>query len=180
MEKVHPIKEKRDINKMKKALHGRDLLLFTMGISFGLRISDLLTIKIGDIRGKDYYIVTEEKTKKKRKITINPEIKKQVAQLDGPDDEYIFKSRKGKNKPISRVQAYRILNEAAERAGIRDKIGGIGTHSLRKTFGYQLYKKTNDIALVMMVLGHSSPGVTLNYIGITDENISDAYMMIEV
>lgn len=180
METVQPIKDKRDINKMKKALHGRDLLMFTMGISFGLRITDLLSIKIGDVRGKDYFIIAEEKTKKKRKITISPEIKKQLAQLDGADEEYIFKSRKGVNKPISRVQAYRVLSDAAMRCGIRDKIGGIGTHSLRKTFGYQLYKKTNDIALVMMIFGHSSPKVSLSYIGITDERISDAYLLIEV
>jgi integrase len=180
MNKVEPIRETRDIEAMKKALSGRNKLMFVMGVSFGLRISDLLALKIGDLRGKDFFIIGEEKTKKKRKITLSDTVKEEIAKLDGADNDYVFQSRQGGNKPISRVQAYRILKEAAKRAGILDKIGSIGCHSLRKTFGYQIHKKGVDITRLMAIFGHSSPEITLAYIGITDDEIGDAYLMIEV
>jgi integrase len=95
----------------------------------------LLELKIGDLRGKDSFVIGEEKTKKKRKITLSPAVKEEIAKLEGNAAEYVFKSRQGGNKPISRVQAYRVLNAAAKKVGI----GSIGCHSLRKTFGYQLH-----------------------------------------
>jgi len=180
MNKVEPIREAKDIAAMKKALSDRNRLMFIMGVSFGLRISDLLTLRLGDLRGKDSFMIGEEKTKKKRKITLSVAVREEIAKLEGADSDYVFKSRQGGNKAISRVQAYRILNDAAKRAGILDKIGSIGCHSLRKTFGYQLHSKGVDITRIMAIFGHSSPEITLAYIGITDEEISDAYLMIEV
>lgn len=180
MNKVEPIRHTRDIEAMKKALAGRNKLMFIMGVSFGLRITDLLSLRVGDLRGKDSFIIGEEKTKKKRKITLSSSVKEEIAKLEGSADDYVFKSRQGGNKPITRVQAYRILNDAAKRAGILEKIGSIGCHSLRKTFGYQLHSKGVDITRLMAIFGHSSPQVTLAYIGIQDDEISDAYLMIEV
>lgn len=177
---VNAIKSKRDFNKIKRHLHGRNQALLTLGTAFGLRISDLLTLKIGDVRGKDQLVFVESKRGKKRYITLSPSVKKIVNEFEGADDEYIFKSRKGKNKPISRVQAYRILNDAVERAGLSDKLGPIGTHSLRKTFGYRLYEQGLDITRIMTILGHSSAKETLRYIGVTADEIADAYMSIEV
>jgi len=84
------------------------------------------------------------------------------------DEEYLFKSRKGENKPISRVQAYRILNSAAEHVGLQE----VGTRTLRKTFGYWHYKQNKDVALLQQIFNHSSPSVTLRYIGI-NEDIKD-------
>ncbi|MFB4163665.1 tyrosine-type recombinase/integrase [Alteribacillus sp. JSM 102045] len=178
---VNAIKSKRDRNKMKSALHGRNRLLFTVGVSLGMRISDLLTLKVGDLRGKDTLIINEGKTDKKRRIKLNATIRKEVAQLKGVrDDEYLFRSAKGDNRPISRVQAYRILNAAAERAGIADKIGGIGTHTLRKTHGWILHENGVDITRIQAMLNHSSPAITLQYIGITQDEIDDAYEAIEI
>ncbi|MET3507271.1 tyrosine-type recombinase/integrase [Halalkalibacter oceani] len=177
---VNPIKSDRDIAKMKAALHGRNRLMFVMGVSLGLRISDLLEIKIGDVRGKTELVVTETKTKKPRRIKLSKTVIAEVKKLEGADDEYIFRSRQGGNKPISRVQAYRILNEAAERAGIADKIGAIGTHSLRKTFGFKLYTQGIDVTRIMAILNHSTPAMTLKYIGITRDEIDAAYEAIEV
>ncbi len=62
MNEVQPIREKRQINAIKKALRGRDLLLFTLGINSGLRISDILALKVGDVRGKDFVAITEVKS----------------------------------------------------------------------------------------------------------------------
>ncbi|MFO6497608.1 tyrosine-type recombinase/integrase [Bacillus sp. z60-11] len=102
-----------------------------------------------------------------------------VSQLEGDDDDYVFASRKG-GKTITRVQAYRILNDTAKRAGIYDKIGGIGTHTLRKTFGYRLYENGVDVSRIMSILNHSSERDTLKYIGITADEIEAAYESIEV
>jgi integrase len=103
---------------MKRALSGRNKLMFVMGVSFGLRISDLLELRIGDLRGQDFFIIGEEKTKKKRKITLSDNVKEEIAKIEGADADYVFQSRQGGNQPISRVQAYRVLNAAAKKVGI--------------------------------------------------------------
>ncbi|SCA85360.1 tyrosine-type recombinase/integrase [Bacillus glycinifermentans] len=180
---VFPIKSKRDFNKMKNALDGRNRLLLTLGTAFGLRISDLLTLKVGDLRGQDLLHIREKKRKKLRVITFSPSVKREIKEYisnDVADDDYVFASRQGGGKPITRVQAYRILNDASKRAGIYEKIGGIGTHSLRKTFGYRLYENGVDITRIMSILNHSSERETLRYIGITADEISEAYESIEV
>lgn len=177
---VHPIKSKRDFNKLKNALHGRDRLLLTLGTAFGLRIGDLLKLKIGDLRGKKSLTIRETKRRKVRTITFSKSVLREIETLTGSDEEYVFKSRKGDNHPISRVQAYRILHDAAKRAGIDKNIGNIGTHTLRKTFGYRLYENGYDVSRIMAILGHSSEKETLRYIGVTADEIAEAYESIEV
>lgn len=180
---VDAIKTTRDINKMKKALHGRDRLLFVLGVSLGLRVSDLLALKIGDLRGKEYLTLVESKTETTRKrrthrrIKLSATVKREVAALDGADSDYVFKSQKGANRPITRQHAYRVLNEAAKRAGVNV---AVGTHTLRKTFGWQLYAKGFDITRIMEIFGHSTPAMTLKYIGITSDEIDNAYEAIEI
>lgn len=169
MNEVQPIKSIRDISRMKKALRGRDLLLFTLGINTALRISDLLTLTTSDVSG-DYIVLTESKTKKTKRIKINASAREAIRKL-APEEGPLFPSRKG-GKSISRVQAYRILNAAAERAGVTVEIG---CHSLRKTAGYHTYKKTGDIALTMKLLNHSSERETLRYIGLDAETLDDTY-----
>lgn len=169
MNEVQPIKSIRDISRMKKALRGRDLLLFTLGINTALRISDLLTLTTSDVSG-DYITLVESKTKKTKRIKINASAREAIRKL-APEEGPLFPSRKG-GKSISRVQAYRILNAAAERAGVTVEIG---CHSLRKTAGYHTYKKTGDIALTMKLLNHSSERETLRYIGLDAETLDDTY-----
>ncbi|WP_409305632.1 tyrosine-type recombinase/integrase [Peribacillus sp. SCS-155] len=159
-------------------MHGRDLLLFVFGINSGLRISDILKLKVGDVRGKDSILVREQKTSKSKRFIFNKSIKdavKQCIPTSAGDDEYVFKSRKGDNKPITRVAAYRILNDAAERAGVADNIGPIGTHSMRKAFGFHAYKNGTDLVWLQSIFNHSSQAVTLKYIGINQERIDEVY-----
>lgn len=181
MNEVQPIRDVRQINAMKKALHGRDLLLFIFGINSGLRISDILKLKVGDIRGQDSIVVHETKTGKPKRFIFNKSIKDAVSRLipaETPATDFVFKSRKG--GAISRVQAYRILNDAAERAGIADKIGAIGTHTMRKTFGYHAYNNGTDLALLQSIFNHSSQAVTLKYIGINQDRIDEVYANINL
>ena len=85
--------------------------------------------------------------------------------------EYLFKSRKGNNTPITTVQAYRIINEAGKRIGLKE----IGTHTMRKTFGYWHYQQYKDVAILQEIFNHASPSVTLRYIGINQDIIDNSY-----
>lgn len=176
---VQPIRNKRDIDRMKKALHGRNLLLFTFGINSALRISDILKLKVGDVRGKDALVLRETKTRKTKTFRLNKAIVQAVKELvpaDANDNDWLFPSRKG-NAAITRQQAYRVLNEAAERAGLSLDIG---THTMRKTMAYHAYKAGVDLTLLMMILNHSSQRETLKYIGITQQSIDDVYVNVNL
>lgn len=181
MNTVDAIKNKRDINKIKRCLHGRNRLLFTLGVSLGLRISDLLKLKVGDLRGKTFLKIKEGKTGKYRRIDFSNSVLRDTSKLTGDDDDYVFESRKrnadGSGRPISRTQAYRILNAAAERARVDL---AIGTHSLRKTHGWLLYNNGVPLSRIMVMLNHSSEAVTARYIGITQDEITAAYRSLEV
>lgn len=177
MNEVQPIRDKRKISSMKKHLHGRNKLLFVLGINLGLRISDLLALKVSDFfelngRFKKHLVVTEQKTGKTRRIALSAAVKKEIKSQDieYSEDAYMFPSRKGGN-PIGRVQAYRLLNEAAARAGVSE----LGTHTLRKTFGYHAYKGGTSLTNLQKVFGHSSEKHTMRYIGITQDNIDNVY-----
>jgi integrase len=180
---VQPIRTLDGIEAMKKALKRkqwlkeevswqseRNYILFCLGINTGLRVSDLLNLKIKDVKGKKRFIVKEGKTDKPRTIYVNglyEELNAYIKTLKGT--EWLFPSRKG-DKAISRIQAYRALNKASEYAGLES----VGTHTMRKTFGYWYYKKTLDIVSLQKILNHSHPAITLEYIGITAEQIEDS------
>lgn len=176
MATVHPLKDKRDIQRMKDALHGRDLLLFKIGINSSLRISDILPLKREDFNG-DHVRLYEKKTGKYKEIRINKATRQAIEEL-APASGYLFPSRKG-DKPITATQAWRILNAAAERAGLTINFG---THTMRKTFAYHAYNdgKGADITLLMRVLNHSSARETLRYIGIEQEAIDDVYINVNL
>ena len=169
MNTVQPIRDKEIIKKFKNELlkkGSRDYMLFVIGINTGLRISDILPLKVKDVKDVTHIRIKEKKTGKPKRFKINSNLKKEIDKyIDGMnDDDYLFKSRKG-NKPITRVQAYRILNDVAEKLGLPE----VGTHTLRKTFGYHHYQQYKDVAILKDILNHSSPSVTMRYIGINDD-----------
>jgi integrase len=177
MNEVGAIKDKKQIEKMKKSFtNDRDLLLFTLGINTGLRISDLLGLRVKDVVSTNIKI-REIKTGKQRELTLNDTavkaIRSYLNSADLKSDDFIFQSRKGVNQPITRVQAWQILNDAAKRAKLDINIG---THTLRKTFGYWAYKQGIDITLLQKVFNHSAPSITLRYIGITQDDIKNVYI----
>lgn len=170
MEFVQPIRSKQKIEEIKAILKRRsyrDYLLFVLGINTGLRISDLLDLKVKNVRDVTHIKIEEQKTGKIKRFKLNiaavEALKEYTLGLN--DEEYLFPSKRNSDKPISRVQAYRILNETAEKAGLKE----IGTHTLRKTFGYHFYQKTKDVVMLQQLFNHSAPSVTLKYIGITQD-----------
>jgi len=170
---VDPIRKTECIDAVKRILKEngtRNLLLFLLGINTGLRVSDLLNLRVRDVKDKDSVQIREKKTRKVKKFPIPEDVKAFIDEYVERKSPYrfLFKSRKS-NKPISRVQAYRIIRDACMILGLEHT----GTHSLRKTFGYHFYKKTKDIALLQKILNHSSQDITLRYIGVTQEVIEN-------
>lgn len=174
---VQPLRTQQEIADMKWALgrfcEERDVFMFTFGINSGLRVSDFLPLKVSDIRGKTHAKVIEQKTKKVRTvnlINIKDEIDAYTQCMK--DDDWLFPSRTqaiGKGY-ICPTQAYRQLVHAGEQLGRKD----IGTHTMRKTFGYHYYKRTKDVAALQELFNHSSPSLTRRYIGITQDEIDES------
>ena len=151
--------------------------MFVFGINSALRISDILPQRVWDVRGKTHHRVKEKKTGKTRRILMTEGLRSEVAKyIQGKaDSDWLFPSRKG-DQPITRQRAWDILNRAAREVGID---GLIGTHTLRKTFGYHFYYfhpvYHHDVAMLQKMFGHSSPSYTLRYIGVDDAMIDAAY-----
>ena len=175
MNAVQPIRDIDTIHAIQdelKEINFRNYLIFEIGIYIGIRISDILNIKVKDIKNKEFLKLREIKTGKEKLMPIPGHLRKEVSQyIDEKqlkDNEYLFKSRENNAKPITRNQAYYILKKIAKKY----KLENIGTHTLRKTFGYHFYKKTNDVALLMTIFNHSDSSITLRYIGIEQDNVN--------
>lgn len=179
---VQPLRTAEEIEEMKWALKRgnkgtpkprergeRDVLLFLIGINTGLRVNDLVQLTVGDVQ-EGVFSIWEGKTHKKREINVGM-VRTEIDRLiEGKDStSYLFPSQKGSG-PISTTQAYRILNDAADLLGRTD----IGTHTMRKTFGYHHYKKFKDVAILQEIFNHASPGVTRRYIGIRQDEINES------
>lgn len=169
---VQPIRDKQQIEDMKWALKTfcseRDYIMFLIGINTGLRVSDLLQLKVADVKRKKRVVVKEGKTKKPRTIYLSNIYDEIQAYVKKVGSQWLFPSRKG-NKPITTTQAYRQLQKAAYMA----EVESVGTHTMRKTFGYWFYKQTKDVAALQEILNHSHPMITKRYIGIREEEIEN-------
>ncbi|WP_425452372.1 tyrosine-type recombinase/integrase [Paenibacillus cellulosilyticus] len=159
----------------------RDYLFFCFGIYSGLRVSDLLRLQVKMVRGKTHVQITEKKNVHDKQFIIHPSIREDLEHYikNMKDDDFIFPSRQIKTKerlrkqPFHRSTAYRMLNKAARRFGLRQ----IGCHTLRKTWGYQLYvRDPRNIALLMKMYGHRDSMITLDYIGMTQDLMDEAIM----
>ena len=183
MNTVEPIREIQKILAIKRILkeqsNPRDYLLFTMGINFALRINDLLSLKVQDVldqKGEivDYIHLREQKTKKEKKIKINKAVIEALgyyfkkATVTDPDN-YLFASYRS-NKKLDRIRVWQMIKNWCKEVGLDSK--RIGTHTLRKTWGYQARKKGITIEQISEKLGHRSSIVTKRYIGINQDEIN--------
>ena len=174
---VSPIRKMKDIKKIKRKLksHPRDLLLFTLGVNNGLRISDLLGLRVGDVRGLapgETLKILERKTGKMNVLMVNKESRKVLDvflnEAQPRDEEFLFKSRKGVNRPITKSYVNQKIKEWT-----RGMKGNYGTHSMRKTFGYvQRMQFGVGFEVLCKRFGHSNPSVTMRYLGIEDKEVS--------
>lgn len=161
------LKNKEVKTKYQEFIRDRNYLIFFLGIFSGLRVSDILPIRAGDLID-DRVEMVEKKTGKQKTLYLNDiavkEIKKYIKKYDLKRSDYLFASRKN-NKPLTRQGAYHFLKKDIQ-ALFGDEIGIVATHTMRKTFGYQYYMQTHDIVMLQKLFNHSSPQITLRYIGI--------------
>lgn len=192
---VIPIKNSKDIAKIKQYLYGkknrRDYYIFVIGINVGLRASDLLRLKWDDVLEsgviKDEVTVREKKTGKLRTFALNDAAKACIAEMAKTTrayepDQYLFISRKGINSPLTVRSLNKIITDVTNDLGIK---GNYGTHSLRKTFAFHVYesniaKNPGILTVLMKMLNHSSEQVTLRYIGIMSSQITNVYMSLNL
>ncbi|MCU6798009.1 tyrosine-type recombinase/integrase [Paenibacillus sp. WQ 127069] len=171
MKFVQPIRSQRKIDEIKqylKDLNPRDYVLFMVGITTGFRIADILSLTVKDVRGT-HIEVREGKTKKLNSVLIRENLRKALDDfiIGKQDHEYLFTGRSKKKKsgeagePICTSTAYKLLSRVGRQYGLKS----IGTHSMRKSFGYHYYEETKHIALLMEIFNHSKEEITLRYIG---------------
>ena len=167
----------------------RDRALFILGTKSGFRISELLSLQIGDViqSGKMVDRVTVRRARMKKKIEgrtvlLHPDAKTALSEwleklrVMGymAVGDYVFQSRKGGNQPISKVQAWRIIRGVAAAAGVNGKVG---THSMRKTFANAVYEKLDrDLVRTQRALGHRNVNSTVSYLSFREEDIDQAIL----
>lgn len=196
---VYPIKTHKDIIAMANWLYehkdNKYVLAFTLGINLGLRANELLDLKMNQVFSPDGSVrliedeedtsdgidIYQSKTKKHRTVFLNTACKDALEwafPIKGAylhSGEYLFPSREGGAIQVGTFR--KVLKEAAAACGLKQNIG---THTCRKTWGWHQYKynseKANlDITMLQRAFGHSSPEVTLRYLGITDEEDKALY-----
>lgn len=175
MNYVEPIRDAetvKDIADYLKQRNEKYYIMYMVGIYSGLRVSDILKLRIRDVKGKAAIRLREQKTGKERIFPINKELSAALeAYCAGKQErDYLIPSARAKAKAVSREYAYRVIHEAGEAFGLDN----LGTHTMRKTFGYHFYLQTKDISLLMHIFNHSEPNITLRYIGIEQSTIETA------
>lgn len=171
--KVYPIFNKDYQDKFKmylKATNTRDYIIYLIGTTTGLRVSDIVKLKVTDI-SKGFINVVEQKTGKTKRCKLNQELKELLnSYIKGLKGVYLLPTRQSSH--ISTRQVQRIIKKVAEKLGIAENIN---SHSLRKTYAYNLYNvSNNNIALVMEALNHSKESITLKYLCI-GQSLLDSY-----
>ena len=163
------------------ATNPRNLAIFVVGINTNLRASDLLKIKVGQVKylsAGEHFSIREKKTRKTKDITINETVVKVITSLlatmpDATDDDFLFQSKKGGGQ-ISVGSLHSLVQVWCAECNVKGKFG---SHTLRKTMGY--FHRTvfgTDIPTLMTMFNHSTQKQTLNYLGIQEKDVKDAYM----
>ncbi len=183
MNVVEPIRDQKKILAIKRNLKEenkpRNYLLFVAGVNLALRISDLLSLRVKDILDKqgnikEFIHLKEKKTKRQVKIKLNNTVKEALnyfldkARVTDPE-QYLFKSERG-NRALDRIRAWGLIQKWTKEVGLESE--RYGTHTLRKTWGYQARKQGVSIEKINEKLGHKSVIVTKRYIGISQEEIN--------
>lgn len=195
--KVEPIRSVQGINKIRDLLANRprDYCLFVLGINTAFRASELLSIRVGQVRylqPGDRLEVKQPKTKKYRSVTINSAAhqsvqgliaekerfalkKKDASILD--DNAFLFTGQRGS----SAIQVSTLNNMVKDWCKQVRLKGNFGSHTLRKTWGFMQRKKQDTpVPLLMQALGHSTQRQTMEYLCIQEREIENVYTALEL
>jgi len=180
--KVEPVRDLKAIKRIKKYLveKPRDHCLFSLGINTAYRANELLSIKVADIEHLavgDVLELKQSKVNKYRGVTLNKNVIDSVSALIASrkyqSDDYLFYSLHG---PVLTVPAVnRLVKTWCRENGVK---GNFGSHTLRKTWGYQQRIQNNaPIPLLMEAFGHTTQKQTLDYLGVQSHEIQDLYSL---
>ena len=199
MKITQPIRDIAELKKIKRYYrevkpNKRNSLLVVCGLNTALRISDILKLRWKDVYNenllsfKSHIDVKEQKTGKKTTVFVNKNLKEAFAsflkdiiakkgKLCEVMEQFIFLGQKSTDKPISRIQAFRIISEAAKKCLLSHKVS---CHSLRKTFGYHAWKKGVSPALLTSIYNHSSYKITTRYLGIDQDDRDEVFELVNL
>ena len=199
MKITQPIRDIAELKKIKRYYrevkpNKRNSLLVVCGLNTALRISDILKLRWKDVYNenllsfKSHIDVKEQKTGKKTTVFINKNLKEAFAsflkdiiakkgKLCEVMEQFIFLGQKSTDKPISRIQAFRIISEAAKKCLLSHKVS---CHSLRKTFGCHAWKKGVSPALLTSIYNHSSYKITTRYLGIDQDDRDEVFELVNL
>jgi integrase len=180
--KVDPIRSLDDIKSIHKLLsqEPRNDLLFTLGVHNGLRMCDLLRRKVYEVSSSrigDSIPIVESKTGKQNILVVNKPVYKSLQKylsfFKPDEDEYLFRSRQG-DGPICEDMARKLIKKWTSAINLR---GRYGCHTPRKTWGYiqrVVFKVSFEV--ICKRYKHSSPRITMAYLGIEDKEVHDVLL----
>lgn len=164
----------------------RNKALFLVGLKTGFRISELLSLRLTDVFRNGFVVDRIEvkkrfmkKKKEGRIVALHPHAKEAlglwVTEISqSPPETYLFKSREGSNRPMTRISAWRMLRNAYDACHLTGKLG---CHAMRKTFAKKVHEKLGkDLVRTQKALGHASVNSTVSYLSFADEEIDDAIL----
>lgn len=178
--KAEPIKDRKDIAKIEQYLklnNKRDYVIWVLGLNSGLRVSDICGLNVSDVVDKTHISVIEKKTGKSKVFYINDKLKRVLKDYTKGrnTDEPLFIGKRGKR--LNRTQVYRFIKRACKINGVKVHVG---THTMRRSFGYHHYHQFKDSVVLQKIFNHSSQRITLMYIGVDQDEIDWSYKNFEL
>ena len=158
--------EKQKLLKMSYDVNKKYYILLLLGFETGLRVSDLLKLKVKYFQANNHHIpIIEQKTKKKRVLEFSAStlfLLQDYVFDKGlqADDFLIYSAETRKDKPLGRTQAYRVIKKLSLACGIKN----MGTHSLRKTFANEFIKNGGSVKKLQRILNHKHISTTRGYL----------------
>lgn len=193
MNTAQPIRDKAQLERFKdyyrlEEPNSRNYLFIITSLNTALHVSDVLKLQWRDVYDfnkkaiRAHLSLREEKTEKNTVIFINGNIREALqlhieAMAKIKPEEYLFAPAYRPDKPISRVQAYRIIQRVKDACGME---GVVSSHSLRKTFGYQACRQGVNPSMLMDIFNHSSYSITKRYLGIEQDERDEVFRDISV
>lgn len=180
MESVDPIRDKNVYNKIKAELrewNEKYYIMYLVGCLLGLRINEILALRVGDVKGKKEHTFIQSKSGKEMTVAFNPELKRALDNYCAGKDPQcaLIPCRDNEYKPLSYMRAWEVIHNVGLKHGLK-----LGTHSMRKTCAYHYYMQTHDLATLKIWLNHTSERDTLTYIGVTKERVCDAMIHFKI